>query len=104
MQTMEVHLTGPKGIISKIEYEGAVLLRTALPHPDNENYLFLRYIDPYDRTVFNSYQMTPLLAELGKIILEQEQETDACLILKKLQSMAIQGLELEGHYLLFMGD
>lgn len=104
MQVLEVQLFGSeKGINDTIGGNDAVILRQIMPNPDDERFLALRYIDPYDDTIFNSLQMPSLLEELNRLFQEEMLESERR-VLERLRSMALICQERTGRYLKFIGD
>lgn len=78
-------------------------LHKLLPAFDDPSFLWLRYIDWYANTVFNSLQIVPFLEEWRRLSqrASSEEERD---ILRHVEVMALDVQREEHRYLKFYGD
>lgn len=72
---------------------------SALPEFDDERYPLLRLVDPYGDTVFSSYQMVGLIAELRARLAETDDSSLADAIAAAERCMARPRT-----WLIFIGD
>ena len=87
--------------IKEVHDTHSVLLR--LEREEAGDFICLRYIDPWDNTVFNSLQMKPFLAELERIMAHTHREWELA-VLRDIQQLARQCDAEVGLYLKFYGD
>lgn len=84
-------------------YDPRGLIGRLLPHPDEESYCCLRFIDPYGNTVFNPLQMPTFLAEWRRLY-SAEISDDERTLLDTVQTLAVRCRDDRHVYLKFYGD
>jgi hypothetical protein len=70
---------------------------------EDSPYEIIKYIDPYGNTVFNRYQIEPLLSDIEKLS-EENKSTEALEFLTNLKDFAMRCLNEVHTYLKFYGD
>lgn len=104
MQSLDVYLTSSKGILDAIEKPESFLAMQVLIDLQNDTeILMLSYIDPCNTTIFNSFQMTPIISELNQLLLRDQFEAEREM-LGHLLSMATRCHKNIDSHLKFEGD
>lgn len=78
------------------------ILNRALPTGD-ERFPMLRYVDPDSNTIFNGFQMYPVLEELERLIAGTSDQEDKE-VLGEVRKLAIHCRDHPQLYLRFIGD
>jgi hypothetical protein len=100
---LTIALEGEIGDKLSVVVDPKNLIGRLLPDPGDESFVCLRFIDPYQDTTFNQWQMAPFIQEVGRIAtrattLEQKEILDAVVDLARKCAA-------EPHlYLKFYGD
>jgi hypothetical protein len=70
---------------------------------DDPRFPMLRYVDPDGNTIFNGWQMYPLLEELDRLAAEVSNEEGKALI-AQIRDLAIHCRDHPHEFLRFIGD
>lgn len=78
------------------------ILNRILPIGDTRFHM-LRYIDPDSNTIFNGFQMYPVLEELDRLLAEVSDQNEKD-VLGKVRDLAVHCRDHPQEYLRFIGD
>src|SRR5690349_15069941 len=79
------------------------ILNRILPKYDDASFPLLRYVDPYDDTIFNSSQMRGFVEEWDRLI-QTAPDEETLLFLERVRRMAEDCQKNPHTFLCFVGD